>query len=83
LHEARGAEISGDRFEGPGQGAQQGGLAAAVARQQEMCASGKRDRLTEFGERAAVANLKTGVEMNGWDLVGMFWNFDFVAVLAD
>jgi hypothetical protein len=34
-----------------------------------MSASGERDRVSEFGERAAVANFQTGFEMDGWSLV--------------
>jgi hypothetical protein len=66
LEKSLGAETSGDRLEAAGQGAKEGGLPPAVAGEEEMGAAGELDLLPEAGERTAVANFKTGVEMDGW-----------------
>ena len=66
LDEALGAEISGDGLERLGKGAEQRGFTTTVTSEQEVSATGQGHTLPEAGEGAAVADLKTWVEMDGW-----------------
>ena len=63
------AKISRNGFLRSGECAEEGGLAPAVAGEEEMSAASEINLLPKASEWRAVANFKTGVEMDGWSLL--------------